>query len=165
MLFLKLNPSSSQEAIPNSVFRKYLHIRRNGKTIGYFGSRQKTTAPCVVMPEWDRNLFGPPLTAVADPFHPASKFRPVKIHHFAKLSIQVREHAQVQYLVVAHVSWYFPHPDQNKLGKPAQVWCRNMFERYGLHSYLPVDKIMSRCVYCVRRIQNESVMIVVPLIE
>ena len=93
LLFSKLNPSSSQEAIPNTVFRKYLHTTRNGKTIGYFGSRQKTAAPCVVMAEWDRNLFGPPLTAVADPFHPALKFRPVKIHHFAKLSIQVREHA------------------------------------------------------------------------
>ena len=46
LLFSKLNPSSSREAIPNTVFRKYLHITRNGKTIGYFDSRQN---PCVVI--------------------------------------------------------------------------------------------------------------------
>ena len=83
-------------------------ISRNGKTIGYSSSRQKASSPCIAIAEWDSDFYGPPPTTLADPTHPASKFRPVKIHHFAKVSISVGE--QVKYLVVAHVSWYYPHP-------------------------------------------------------
>ncbi len=115
------------------------------------------------MSEWDVDLYCPPPTTLADPTHPASNYRPVKIHHFAKVSLNVGE--QVQYIVVAHVSWYYPHPNQHLLGKPAQVWCPNLFEHYGLHSYLPVEKIVSRCVYCKRSVQDESVLIVIPLVE
>lgn len=83
-----------------------MSISRNGKTIGCLGSRQKDAASFVVMAEWDVNLFGPPPTALADPSHPAAKFRPVKINHFAKVSFTVGE--EVQYLIVAHVSGTFP---------------------------------------------------------
>lgn len=38
VLFSKLNPLGTQEGIPNSVFRKYLSISRNCKTIGCLGS-------------------------------------------------------------------------------------------------------------------------------
>ena len=164
-LFSKLNPLSTvaTEGIPNSVFRKYMCISRNGKMIGHSISQQKASSPCIAIAEWDINLYGPPPTTLADPTHPSSKFRPIKIHYFAKVSVNLGE--QVHYLVVARVSWYYPHPYQHSLGKPAEVWCPNMFEHYSLHAFLLVEKIVSRCVYCHKSVRGESVMVIVLLVE
>ena len=32
------------------------------------------------------------------------------------------------------VAWFKPHPSQFEIGKPAQVWCEQLFESAGLHS-------------------------------
>lgn len=162
-LFLKLNPSSTCASVSNAVFHKYTCISRNGRMISSSSSRRTTSSPFIAMAEWDYNLYGPPPTPLTDPTHPSSRLRPVKIQHFSKVSINIGEH--VQYLVIARVSWYQPHPYQHKVGKPAEVWCPNLFECHGLHSFIPIEKIVSRCVYCEKNIQNEPVIIIVPLVE
>ena len=163
-LLFKLYPSTTHANIPNAVFHKYTFISRNGKTIGYLSSRQKaSSSPCIAMAEWDVNLYGPPPTALTDPSHPSSKFRPVKIQHFAKVSLSVEDH--VQQFVFARVAWYQPHPYQYKLGKPAEVWCHDLFEHHGLHSFISLEKIVSRCVYCTKSINNDPVLIIVAIIE
>lgn len=109
-LYAKLNPLVNPEGIPNSVFCKYSRMYMNGRTIGYSSSLQKASAPCIAMAEWDVDLYGLPPTTLADPTHPESNLRPVKVHHFAKVSVNIGE--QIQYTVVAYVSWYYPHPNQ-----------------------------------------------------
>ena len=163
IIFEKLDPCSPFNCSINAVFRKYLSITRKGKTIGYSYSREISKTPSIAFAEWDSDLFGPPPTALPDPLHPSSKFRQVKIHFFARVSCNAGD--EVKYLDVAHVSWYFPHPNQHKLGKPAEVWCPELFERYGIHSFVPINKIVSRCVYSKMNVLGESVLIVVPLVE
>ena len=163
ILFERLDSHLPSNFSVNSLFRKFLSITRKGKTIGYSRSREISVAPSIVIAEWDSDLFGPPPTTVSDPWHPSSKYRPVKIHYFAKVTCNTED--EVKFLDIAHVSWHFPHPNQHKLGKPVEVWCPELFERYGVHSYLPINKIVSRCVYCKMNVLGESVLIVVPLIE
>lgn len=159
-IFHKLHPEVTAEITPNSVFTKYSAITLSGKTIGCSSSSKKT--PSIALSEWDSNLYGTPPSEVVEPAHPSSKFRPVKIHFFAKASFSVGE--QVKYLVVAAVSWFRPHPSQHLLGKPAEVWCHENFERPGVHSYVPIEKIGNRCAHCTRTIEGDPVVIIVPLV-
>ena len=152
--------SVTLDVTANTTFRKYSQLVLKSKTVSCTSSQQ---SPCIVLSEWDNSLYGAPPTTLAEPHHPDAKFRPVKVHYFANVSFDVE--GQLQHLIVAVVSWYFPHPAQHQLGKPAQVWSANQFESPGLHTYVPLKNIISRCAHCRRTIQNESVLVVVPLVE
>ena len=72
-----------------------------------------------------------------------------------------------EYMLLAVVAWFLPHPSKNIIGKPAQVWCCNQFETGGISSFLPVCFLQTRCAHVVRKLgdSDESVMIVVALVE
>ena len=106
-------------------------------------------------------MFGHPPTPLADALHPDSKFRPVRIHHFIKLSLTV-EH-NVQFLLLTVVSWYLPHPEKVIMDKPAQVWCYSKFECSGMHSFVPLHYLKCRCALCVNTLHE--FLVVVPLVE
>ena len=57
------------------------------------------------------------------------------------------------------------HPALSELGKPAQIWCDNLFEVSGIHSFVPLQLYHSRCVYCIMPIDGEHVLVVVPLVN
>ena len=159
-LLTKLRPSSATNmSVPNAMFLKYTYVTRNGQTIGYLSSE----SPCIAMAEWDVHLYGTPPSSLNDPGTSSKFFRPVRIKHFAKVSVTVED--RVEQFVLARVEWYQPHPCRNKLGKPAQVWCHDLFEHEGLYSFLSLDKIISRCVYCTKILEQQLVLIVVPIVE
>ena len=68
-------------------------------------------------------------------------------------------------MIVAAVSWFCPHPKQHLLGKPAEVLSHDKLEHPGIHSYLPVEKIASRCAHCTGIIGSDSVIVIVPLVD
>ena len=72
-----------------------------------------------------------------------------------------------EYMLLAVVAWFLPHPSKNIIGKPAQVWCCNQFETGGISSFLPVCFLQTRYAHVVRKLGDldESVMIVVALVE
>ena len=51
------------------------------------------------------------------------------------------------------------------MGKPAELWCNEMYEAYGVYSYLPVDKIMCRCAYGNITFNDDRLELIVPLVE
>ena len=78
----------------------------------------------------------------------------LKYPFFAEVSFNVGE--EVSYMIVAAVSWFCPHPKQPLLGKPAEVWCHDKLEHPGIHLYIPVEKIASRCAHRTRIIDSDS---------
>lgn len=144
--------------MPSTVFIKYSTINLRGKNIDC--SQKK---PSIALAEWDIHLYGIPPSEVVEPALPTSKLRATKIHFFSKISFTVGE--EVSYMIVAAVSWFCPHPNQRLLEKPAEVWCHDKFEHPGIHSYLPVEKIASRCAHCTTNIDNDSVIVIVPLVD
>ena len=66
----------------------------------------------------------------------------------------------------AVASWFLPHPNRYKLGKPANIWCKSVFEVGGDHSFVPCSLIESRCAYSFRRIEelDECVLVVVAIV-
>ena len=115
------------------------------------------------MAEWDVDVYGHPPTAMTDPCNPSSKYRLVKIQHFVKVALSGKH--STEWYIFACVAWYQPHPYQYKLRKPAEVWCQELFEQHGLHSYIALEKIISWCAYCTINTGNENILAVVPVVD
>ena len=40
-----------------------------------------------------------------------------------------------------------------------------MFEAHGVYSFVPIHLFVTRCAYCVKVVESESLLLVVPLVE
>lgn len=158
-LYKKIFPSDSCAAA-NTIFRKYSTLKLKGKMYGSSG--KSTQKPYIALALWDESLFGTPLTQLPDNESATANERPVNIHYYLKATFS---NTNDKSLVLAYVSWPYPHPDRNKIGKPAQLWCSNMNESFGVHSFLPLKCIICRCAHGLKKIQDEELLIVVPLVE
>ena len=116
-LYRKLNPGSLSNIAINSVFVKDTSLSLNGKSYNCCHRSVGRRTNNVALTEWDEAVFGDPPTPVTDALHPDARFRPVRIHHFIKLSVAVQE--SFEPLLLAVVLWYLPHPDKLIIGKPS----------------------------------------------
>ena len=154
------------EITVNSIYFKYSSITLNHKV---YGSSGKTSTPTVALAKWDENLYGPPLSSVPVSFSNDPNTRPINIHYFAKIlyttssvdEICTTEHHQT----FAYCSWFFPHPARHNLGKPVEIWCNSVYEASGIHTFIPLNNIVSRCAHSVRMHNGEQVKLIVPLPE
>ena len=159
-LYRKLNPLI---AVVNSVYVKYTSLFLRGKSYSCSKASRKGTQ-FVALAEWDAALFGPPPTPVPEPTHPDSKFRPVKVHYYIRVSATA-EFESVSHLLLAVVSWHLPHPNRDIIGKPAQVWNHSNFECGGIYTFLPVQYLKCRCAFRVSTVEADPVLVIVPLVE
>ena len=58
---------------------------------------------------------------------------PVKVQYYFTHSILI-DSILIQHLI-AYVMWYEPHPNRRKLGKPVEVWYKDMYRTRGMSSY------------------------------
>ena len=166
-LYIKLHPQYSDVTV-NNIYTKYSSITLKGKTYGSSGKRDQTH-PYVAFASWDLSqLYGlPPSTLPDAALHPDSNERPVNVHYYVTATVSWEHDEQsMHHWTLARVSWFFPHPQRYVLGKPAQVWCVNMFESFGIHSYIPIDHLLCRCAHGSKTISDidETILVVVPLV-
>ena len=108
-------------------------------TLKSYAYHVSTRKPCIALDSWDIDLFGPPPSVLPNQQHPTANNRPIEIHFFAKVSFSVGNSPDVSSFVIAHVSWFKPHPDRQLIGKPAEVWCNSLYELFGDHSFIPIE--------------------------
>ena len=137
----------------NRVIKKFTSIQCNGKSL------TTRTQPCIAFALWDPKLLGAPSSALQTS-HPNAKQRPIVVNYFASVTYSVGE--DTNNIVLANVSWHFPHPKRYALGQPAEVWCKSTFEK---EAFIPLNNILRRCAYCCQELEGENVLIVVPLVE
>lgn len=146
----------------NSIFQKYSSIEIRGK-------RYNTNRQSIALVKWDNDLFLDQATISEETLHHNSHCRPVKVHYFAKVSFFIGDHTSNRdsqgIILLAVVSWYFPHTCRHVLGKPVEVWSPSMFEAHGVYSFVPIHVFVARCAYCVKVVESESLLLVVPLVE
>ena len=165
-LFIQLNPLYSSVHI-HSIYKKYESVTLKGKVYRSSGLAHRNHHPCIAWALWNEQYNGtPPTTLPETHLHPKFNERPVDVHHYASFQCTVTsETAQENQKdwTVARVSWLFPHPKRYQLGKPAELWCLNHTESHGIHSFLPLDDILSRCAYAPFTLDDDSMLVVVPL--
>ena len=145
-------PLSSIEL--QQAFKKYKSLSMHTKHIGSYCSRSKNTA--TVMVSWNKDLF-------CSSMHMTSEERPARINYFAEHNVTVNGRHFSHILFSA--SWFKHRPDRNYFGQPVTVWECDIFELFGCHSTIPVQLIKSRTVSCLYKLNEESVLLVVPCID
>ena len=161
-LIVKLNSNSESQIHVNSIFCKHSSVSLKGKV---FCSSGKNSKPTVAMAKWDENLYGLPPTPLpdSDSLVDNNSIRPVDIKYYANVSYTFN--SELRQLPLASVSWFFPHEERYAFGKPAELWCKSMFESYGTCSFVPIENILCRCAHCIKVHEHEDVLVFVPLVE
>lgn len=160
-LFCIIHPQYiSDNVIVNSTYLKFTSFNYKHKTFSSSGSKKQSSY--IVNALWKEDIHGTPPTTLPDSGRPDSNIRPVNVHYYVK-STFIADSTQYS-LNLAYVSWYSPHPKRYYLGKPAELWC-NMHEIFGVHSFLPLDNILCRCVHGTRLQDGEKLIVVVSLVE
>ena len=158
---------NSTNVVINSIYKKYSSLQLRGKAFASSGKRP-SAHPYVVMASWNESLLGSPPTVLPNEFlHPKSHERPVNVHYYATVSCSYlsTDHEECHKdWDLACVSWFSPHPNRYDIGQPAEIWCANLMESYGMHSFVPLKLLLSRCARGKQVINNESVLVVVPLV-
>ena len=157
---LGLAITDSEYVCVNSIFCKYASISLKGKV---FYSSVKKLKPVVAMAKWEEVLYGVPPSAPQSGILGTNNIRPVDIKYYANIYYTVE--SVPKQIILAFVSWFFPHPQRFSLGKPAELWSNSMFESYGTCSFLPIRNIICRCAHGVKLYNDEHVLVVVPLVE
>lgn len=160
-LLVKLLSLPNQEDLCiNAAYRQYKSITVNNIVYPSTSKRKSSIA----LANWDEELFGPPPSTGTTVINPQDiTLRPIRIEHFVMISYSLNNSLKTQCLAV--VSWFQAHPQRFEIGKPAQVWCKQLFECHGLHSFLPVKELCCRCVYLHTQLHDDNVLVIVPLIE
>ena len=159
LLYQRLHHTTCHVSV-NSIIHKYSSIEIRGK-------RYNTGRQSIALVKWDNDLFLDQPTIFEESLHHHnSNCRPVKIHYFAKVSFCIGDHtSNCDSMLLAVVSWYFPHTCRHVLGKPVEVWNPSMYEAHGVYCFVPIHLLVARCAYCVKVVESESVLLVVPLVE
>ena len=94
-----------------------------------------------------------------------SPFRPAKVLYFLTYSIQLSEDESGKILPFVVVDWPMPHPLRQKIGKPCEVWCYSLFESCDKNMYVPIDYIVSPLLTARHIMEEENVLVTVPLVS
>ena len=156
-LLAKLHAKNLDEININLTYKKYKYVKINSIKILSSTPKHKSIA----LVSWNSHILGE-LTSVQDTNPIDTYQRPILINCFIKASFFIDGDIKTQNL--ASVQWLQTHPSRFIIGKPAQIWCKNLFERGGMHSFVPLGYLICRCAYASMRIDGENVLCIVPLV-
>ena len=116
---------------------------------------------------WLYGLYGEPPTPLArGTVLSHSNYRPVRVDRYLKASFSETGDSP-NHLLLAQVSWFYPSCYRFVFGKPAELWCDDLFESFGVHSFVPLNakNLICRCACGPLKYERESLLAVVPLVE
>lgn len=160
-LMIKLEIISSEENVAlNSAFCKYKYVTRNGTKLLSSSSKHMS----VLLATWNEDVFGQDFLPSSLQNPADANLRPVKVNYFLKLSYHAQSDTVHTHTFIS-VSWFLHHPSRFEFGKPVQLWCKNAFEPGGLHSFVPLNYVVSRCIHSSMHVDGEDCLVVIPLIN
>lgn len=160
ILLAKLYSCQVDEVDVCSSFHKYQSCK-----IKMYNYQASISKPCIAFASWNTDLFGPPPSILPNSSHPLANNRPVNIYYFAKVNAYLRGSSEVSSKIIAYVDWPKPHPNRTRIGRPVEIWCHNLNECFGMHTFLPLDNILCRCATGIKLVDSENVLVIVPLTE
>ena len=86
--------------------------------------------------------------------------RPAKVDHFLVHSFSVEDSH-----CFAVVCWPQRHPSSSYFGKPYPVWCRSLYECSVDNLLIPIENISSVLLTAECLVEEENVLVVVPVIS
>ena len=91
------------------------------------------------------------------------KLRPAKVDYFFQHSVQINSTNCISH-VFAVVNWPMHHPFRHRIGKPYEIWCSSSFETSDRNFILPMCNYVTLLLTAQQTIENENVLVTIPLI-
>ena len=91
--------------------------------------------------------------------------RPAKVIFYMQHHIILDSSNPPQPHVFAVVCWPQIHPSRGQIGKPVEVWCKDLYEPDINKRFLPLSKIHSRLAIAHETVLMEKVLVTIPLVE
>ena len=88
--------------------------------------------------------------------------RPIKILYFIQHCWILSETCHFSQ-TFAVCKWPQQHPSRHVMGKPVEVWCKDLFET-GMNCFVPIENIVSRVIIAFDYLCEENVVIVIPFV-
>lgn len=147
---------NEENACP-STCKKYTHILLSGK---------KLSSTCEAMGGKVPYALAMPIESSPTSTDPQA--RPAKIHYFIQhswlLNISVEAEPHHYSHILAVCTWPQQHPCRDIMGKPVQVWCKGLGDG-GINPFIRIQNITSRVIVAIDSVNEESVLIVIPLVQ
>ena len=128
-----------------STCRKYSHVFMNGKKL--------TTSEQEV-----------PYVLAIPPLESSDVARPFRMEYFIKHSVLLPMSETSSTFLFAVGRWPQQHPRQHMMGKPVEVWCLSTYES-ALNSFVPVSSIQGRAIVATECVDDEDVLVIIPLVD
>ena len=104
-------------------------------------------------------------TSVIDAIPSASTcIRPTQIQYFLSYSIVLTRSQEATPHLLASCLWPMEHPLRSSIGKPVEIWCKDLFEPSSANVMIPVNAFVERVIISTDIISDEQVLITIPLI-
>lgn len=87
--------------------------------------------------------------------------RPARVSSYFKHSVMYHGSFKPHYF--AFVQWFEQHPSRRLFGDPVELWCHDIYEQHGPASYLPIQRIQSKFVAGEDKVEDETLLFVMPL--
>ena len=133
-----------------SSAKQFSHILMNTKKLSSISDGLQAKVPYVLA----KPVF--PFRAITD------DIRPAQIEYFIKHSFYTSSCYESH--IFAAVQWPQIHPQRYAMGKPVEVWCKHVFEPTSKNHFLPVENITSRVIIASEKINQEEVLVVIPIL-
>ena len=142
--------------LPTAV-KKFSSVEVNGYKLSSMSEKKASHVPYVLASP----VFPFPSTSSE-----VQTVRPAQIQYFIKHSFTLSGHPEdcISH-VFAVVLWPQVHPKQHCMGKPVEVWCKSVFEHCIENRYVPIENILSHVFISFEHLENEEVVVVIPLVQ
>ena len=94
--------------------------------------------------------------------------RPIIFFYFIQHAFQLLDPRSKEVFKFSHIfavyEWPQHHPSQHVMGKPVEVWCRNLFEAT-FNCFLPIENIVCGVIVAFDTLEEENVLVVIPVVH
>jgi len=148
--YLALYPGLSENDVDvNATIRKYYNVCTPFRQYGAYTRANHRSS--LIMANW-------PNQGLIQPSHNPEDMTPGQVQYYFLHSVALNSE-RCQHLF-AYVLWFESHPEKDSLGKPLQVWYKNVYQTNGPSCFIPVQRLATSFI----ALSEDDKMIICPVV-
>lgn len=150
---------NGQIAIP-TVYRKYSYVTWKGHRLNSLHQKGTKNPYILATPMFEFSTSTSTIDAIVST---ENNIRPVQLQYFLSHSIVLPGFDNAKLHLLTNCLWPMEHPQRSSIGKPVEIWCKDLFEPSSINTIIPVNAFIDPVIISTDTISNEQVLIIIPL--
>ena len=162
-LYSELYPAYSAEILNGQIYiptmyRKYSYIIWKGHRLHSVCCKGSNNPYILATPLFKFTTSTSTINAISCT---ESVARPAQLQYFLSHSISLSGSEKSH--ILAHCLWPMEHPRKSSIGKPVEIWCKELYEPAVANTIVPVSTFSSHVIISTDIISNDHVLVTIPL--